>query len=267
MSFNQRRVRHNRPPGINPSHARPKKPMRWRKVLRPVGYILVVVFVLYLLIGLRIFEVRKISTTGNQSISSSEIDRQTRAVMKQTILGSNWLFTNTKSIAAALKSQNYQFGTVVVKKSLPTNLVIQIDERQPSLIWKSGDKAYVLSEEGRAFTVTGNSARKLPQIVDQTNLPVELGSQIVPKNFIIFTRSIFAGLSQLGLEIEQASVTESTSELYVKTKKGYIVKFDTDRSADSQISDLKALLTTLKSQSKQPMEYIDLRIPQKVFYK
>lgn len=267
MKNSQRSVRNVTRPGVTLNYDAPSRPLRLRKYIRPVVLAIGLIATGYLIFGSHLFDVRTIKTKGNQTLTTDELDRQTRALLKSSLLGNNWLFTNTKAVAAQLKSQNYQLGTVVVRKRLPTDLLIQVEERQPSLTWKSADKTYILSEEGKAFTVLQKSDPKLPLIVDQTNLPVDLGTQVVPKTFIVFANSVFSGLTKQGIAVEQASVTESTSELYVKTKKGYTIKFDTERTAEQQLNDLSLLLSSLSKQKKTVNEYIDLRIPQKVFYK
>jgi cell division septal protein FtsQ len=69
------------------------------------------------------------------------------------------------------------------------------------------------------------------------------------------------------IEVEQIFVSETTSELNVKLKDGYIIKFNTSDTADSQIKSLAATLALIKSQNKKPSEYIDLRVTGKAFYK
>lgn len=254
-------------PGLATKYDVPKKALRWRRIIKPAVFISLLIGLFYLIFGSQIFDVGSIKTVGNKTLTQTELDRQTREIMKATFFGDNWLFLNTSYLADQLKHQNYQIGKIAVRKRLFTNLEIQIDERQPSLGWKSADVIYILSEDGRAFSTIEGSDNRLPFIVDQTNLPVELGAQVVPKNFVNFALEIIAGLKRQGVEIEQASVSESTSELYIKTKKGYVIKFDSGRSAIEQLADLATLLKLVAQQKKPVTEYIDLRIPQKVFYK
>lgn len=267
MKNNQRSVRHITHPGMTPSYEAPTRPLRLRRYIRPTLLVVGLVALVYLIFGSHLFNVHTIKSNGNKTLTNDELNRQTRILLKSSLLGNNWLFTNTKAIAAQLKSQNYQLGTVVIRKRLPTDLLIQVEERQPSLTWKSADKTYILSEEGKAFTILQKSDPQLPLIIDRTNLPVEMGDQVVPKTFVKFAVEIFNGLKRQAIAIEEASVTESTSELYIKTKNGYTIKFDTERTATDQLNDLDILLNSLKKQKKQVSEHIDLRISGRVFYK
>ena len=102
-------------------------------------------------------------------------------------------------------------------------------------------------------------------VIDTANIPVKPGDRVAPGRFVRFTQDIADGLpSQTGLRIENFQVPESTSEVYVKTDKGYLIKFDTTRSALEQLKDLALVIKNLNG--KVPAQYIDLRVAGRAYY-
>ncbi len=162
-----------------------------------------------------------------------------------------------------MKADNYQLENVQVERTLLGGVRITVKEQQATVQWRSGSSVFVLSGNGVAYAQLDGVDKTLPLIEDSTNLPVRIGQKIVPSSFVEFVRSVNRQLASVGLKVANQSVAETTTELYVKTDKGYTVKFDTTRSVDEQLSDLRSVL----AKKVVPKEYIDLRIAGRVFYK
>lgn len=264
-----RTVRNVRISGYQPKYEVPKSKRQWRisAFVRPVIYVVVFLLVGYVIIISPIFQIRTIKIVGNSVVSESDLKRAVEDSLSSSPLSRNILFVNSGQLATQLKSQNQQIATVQVDKQFPSTLKITIHEQAPELLWRSGTSTYVVSDDGHAYSQNSQNNSGLITVVDGSNVPVSLGQALVPTQFVQFVKSLKSKLNPLGVTPAQLSVGETTSEILVATSSGYSIRFDTTRSIDDQIADLKATLETLKKQNKKITEYIDLRIPGKVFYK
>lgn len=263
----RRPVRRAAAPVYRTRYAEPKKPLQIRNIVRPIIYVGVTILLFWWVFLSGFFAVKKIEVKGNKTMSGREVSEGLNEIMDGSALGQNLLFMDTKKLTQQFAEKNPQLGSVKIRKRLPNGLQVEVVEQQASLIWKTGNSQYVLSESGQAYSEWGGGDSQLSVVTDNANLPVKLGQQVVPAGFIIFTRRLIVDLNQQAIVFDSLSVPETTSEIFVHTKNGYILKFDTTRAADDQIADLKAVLNSLAKQKKAPSEYVDLRISGKVFYK
>lgn len=222
-----------------------------------------VIALIYAVLFSPLFRVRSISVSGNQRLTEAEISRQTRSVLDRSFLGNNSLFVSPDALEKQLKTDNYQLEMVRVQRSLLGGIRIVVKEQQPTLQWRSGSSVFVLSGNGVAYAQRSNVDNTLAVIEDSTNLPVKIGQKVVPSSFVEFARNLDKQLASVGLRAASKSVAETTTELYVKSDKGYTIKLDTTRSLGSQMGDLRAVLAKKIS----PKDYVDLRIAGRVFYK
>jgi len=254
--------------GMNLYRPNYPNPPKRHSLLKNYIHFLIFVLLIGSLIDILFFsplvKINKITVEGKTTLPAEEIIKQVNQAIYANITGNNLILLNTSQIEDQLVNQNYQLFSAKVSKVFPGQLKVSVKEKQPSIIWKSGEVAYLLSEDGRAIAASGDD-HNLPVIYDSANLPVKLGEKIVPTSFISFVLDMIKGLQDRGISPVLMEVPDTTSELYIKTNKNYLLKLDTTRSVASCLSDLDSVLKTLAKQGKKPNEYIDLRIEGKVF--
>jgi hypothetical protein len=98
-----------------------------------------------------------------------------------------------------------------------------------------------------------------------------LGDAVLGQNYIGYILGIREKLkSGLNLETEDTFETPNliSNDIRVKTKEGWEIYFNEDISLDKEMEMLKAVLANeINSDQRSNLEYIDLRIDNKVFYK
>lgn len=268
MAKPQRNVKRFATPNPRTDYSLPRQQLRLRRYVTLVVVVAAASLLFYSLFFSHFFKINRIIVRDNKPASVSDITSQTNQLLNSSLLGRNILFMNSGALAKNLAAKNYQFVSVVARKHYLHTVEIVVVERASSLLWQSGNTIYVLSQDGRAIEQANGQKpnSQLSVIHDDANLPVKLGDTVVPTRFIDFVRQVLQLLPKQGLKAQSLSVPVTTNELYVQTSGGYIIKFDTNRVVEEQLSDLAATLATLKSQKKQPQEYIDLRVAGKVFY-
>lgn len=84
-------------------------------------------------------------------------------------------------------------------------------------------------------------------------------------NFLKFIDGIQQNFEKdLNLQIEKIVIKDSVFEILVFSKTGMYMIFDTTANLDKQILDAKKALEIIKNKK---LEYLDLRVPGKVYYK
>jgi len=240
-----------------------------KKLIRPIIIIVLVMIVLYAVLASSLFKISKIEVAGNQTIDSEDIKSQVGAIITGSSFSQNIIFAPSSDVEKQLKKDNYQIADVKISK-IPFNTIkVTVTEQKPSILWKSGNNLSIITENGRGFIGEPNDELKsnLPTVEDLSNLPVKEGDKVVSQEFVKFVNDMHSTLFQNGVGIAGAQIEETTTEITVVTKDGYRIRFDTTRPFSEQLSDLNAVLDSLKQQGRKPTQYIDLRINGKVFYK
>ncbi len=225
-----------------------------------------------LLVGLVLlvnwFKISQISVAGTRALSPTDIKNQTQDQLNHHPLWRNLLSINGSKLGSELVAGNVRLKSVSVKARWPHGLVVTVVERQPALVWRTGETNYLVDSEGSVIGPADVAAAGLPTVVDSTNLPAAAGRVVVSPRFVSFTTAIVGGLpAQTALKVAELRVPDTTTELYAKVDKGYTIKFDTTKDPADQLNKLKTVLAELKRLSKTPAEYIDLRVEAKAYYK
>lgn len=211
------------------------------------------------------FNITQIVVEGLKSLPPESVRTKTEHALSKGILGSNLLTLRPGKVTDELYAAEPLLKDIRLERSWPSRLKVVVIERQPSINWVSGNQTFLLDAEG---TVIGPTSEvSLATVVDSANLPVKAGDRVAPRRFVEFVSTLGSMLAAAGVGVSGYRVPDTTSEVYAQTDMGYIIKFDTARSATEQMMDLKSVLTTLSGLKKSPAEYIDLRVPNKAYYR
>jgi cell division septal protein FtsQ len=232
-----------------------------------IGLVIRGVIVVTVLFALwRVFAISQIEIKGNNAIHTAELGKVVEQSFKQHAFSKNLLTLSLAPLENDLLSDQ-RIGGVELIRLWPNRLEIRITERQLRLGWKSGEKLYWVDSKGVAIAEVASGGLRLPIVTDSTGLPVRVGGRVAPQSFVVFASRVAEELkSRTGLEIGDMSIPDTTSELDVKTKAGYVIKFDTGARVEDQLASLRTVLATLSRLQKKPIQYIDLRVPGKAYY-
>lgn len=252
---------YGRPQPVRKRSSRPEIKLNLRATLSLIGLALIITW------WWRAFRLSTVTISGSHNYSSSLISSEVQAELHRHWWWRNLTLVDTANLQKQLLAAEPQLASVAISRHWPHQLILQVTERKPNLGWQTGDKTYLLSQEGIIVAPAQDSKLKLPVVEDTTNLPVKLGDQVAPAGFVAFTLEADRLLAQQGYQVTNLKIPVTTNEVDIYTNKGYFIKFDTTRSIVGEMGDLSQVLTLLKSQNKTPSQYIDLRIDGSAYYK
>lgn len=265
--MNERRVR----PVGRPQYTRPAARSSRRRSTNvrfsaiPLRYVFFAIGLVLILFGLyKTFAITTIAVTSPSR--AVEIEAKAKTIKQESWRQGTLVTIDTEKFGADLKRADPLILSVEIKRKWFHTLEIIVNLKQPGLGWTTGNQTYLIDRDGTVIDVfpTGST---LPVVIDNSNLPIAVGKRIVSTKFVTFVSNVTAGISSVGLKPVKLEVKETTVDLYMTTDKNYQLIFDTTRNANDELQDLRGVLDTLAKQKRTPASYIDLRIPNKAYYK
>lgn len=258
--------------------------------------IVLTIFSVYALFFSKWFLIKEIRITGNKEISEEEI----RNLIKPF---SNILFAGSESIEHSLQKNFPIIEKVNVDKHLfSKNLTVEINEREVIGIWcksatgEESDKCFYFDNEGILFkpapkfsgevflTVEDGRGRPGSRNSDsgfaakssrsesefsQPGRDFNLGDSFDDMELlekINLTRSILDELKFIGYS--NFFLPENSFEFWIKTKEGWHIYLDKESDIPTQLVALKKFLDEkLPESRRQNLQYIDLRVNNRIYYK
>ncbi|MCX6811333.1 MAG: FtsQ-type POTRA domain-containing protein [Candidatus Berkelbacteria bacterium] len=246
--------------------AEEKKP-GFRFSLKTFYLILIIVAIILIAYGLffsSFFKVKNIDLKGANLVDGEKVKKVVMFAINEE---SNIFLYNSKYITDKIKENFPLISEVQIQKGIPDTIRVLIIERKPVIVWQTADKKYLVDKDGYAYLeADANNSKDLPIVIDSQNIPVKLSTRIASRNFLDFVREMIDKFTpRTKLKIKELRINETTFDLKVLTTDGYAVYFDTTRSAETELDDLRRVLAHLNGS--KPKEYIDLRVEGWAYYK
>lgn len=228
-----------------------------------------VLFFSWLLLFTKTFTVSAITVVDAQ-IGTEE---QIRLIVHETI-GESIVFLQTERIAGRLTRDIPQIKNVHIVRKLPGTLKIIVQEKTPVLLLLSNTSYYFVDAEGIAYKTASldNLPGTILPVVKSSDRQgsVTLGAPAVAESFVAFITEVQKKIP----DIAHAQVVEMTipslaaREVHFVLDRNWNILMDTTRPASAQLNVLQRLLEqTINQEEEQTLQYIDLRIPNRVYYK
>ncbi|EKD46167.1 MAG: hypothetical protein ACD_68C00123G0002 [uncultured bacterium] len=247
----------------------------WQKRAYLFLLILILACIIYFLFFSPVFLIDKISIGRTAKIPATEVENK----ITDLIDTDNWLIFPYRNliifpadkIASSLKNDFQQIETIEINKRFPDVLRVEVVEKKPLAVWVSGGKFYAVAEKGLIayeLPLAAMRVNTLPVVKDSLNKPVKLNDLVLDWKALQMVQELRQKFSErTNIEMHSFSVPASgAQEVHLETKDGFRIYFSTERAADAQLNDL-----VLALQEKIPvssrLEYIDLRVPNMIYYR
>lgn len=236
--------------------------------------LLLVCILVYLLVYSSIFRIEKIVISGINEVDN--FNAVQLAVQKYTegfkfgILPKNNIWLINKNQLARFIDENAPVEEVVISKEFRT-LEIGGREKLPVLIWQEGEQNYYLDKSGwvMAAVAEGEIKYDLPTINRGTTTAIVVGAQIIDSKSVDFIEGALEELKEglRGWPIKKIEVKDfANREVNFYTHEGWYIILDIEGDMGKTLANLNNFLRQEGVDSKK-LHYVDLRIPDKIFYK
>ncbi|MEX1997525.1 MAG: cell division protein FtsQ/DivIB [Candidatus Andersenbacteria bacterium] len=228
----------------------------------------------WLIFSTNVFIVQAITVVDARDHTLEATKKIIEQHVSQSPLDKNIFFVQTDVIEGNIISSLPQVRTVHVIRKLPGTIKAIVQEKTPTLLLLSNGHYYFVDtvgipyEEARLDTLPGII---LPTVKNNDQgSTVTLGVPVVTPSFVKFVQLIQEELPQHApaqvAEIRIPSL--SAREVHFLLDNNWELRFDVTRAPESQLQTLRQLLAnTVTPEEQQQLEYIDLRIQDRVYYK
>lgn len=243
------------------------------------GLFLFLILIIYLTFFAGLFDIRSVEIKAPKKVTVSEIESQLNSWLNTGYLGinrrNNYFLFNPEKMKADILNQFIIADSMTVKRD-GHRLEVGVSIRKPVGIWclKKNSACYFFDEKGIAYENAGQAEGFIYAIItDYRERRLELGQEVEVKDWrdrIFLTRNL---LKRNGFEAAEFVIpSETQDEFEVKTfnsnQKSFLIKISGDTELESQITAFADLYEKkLTPDERSQLEYADLRVPGRVYYK
>jgi cell division septal protein FtsQ len=246
-------------------------------------YFLGLIFVgtiVYFLFFSEYLSVNVIEIEGTEMVNAKEIESTITEKISGKFLGiipkNNLLFIGKKGTVKYLLNKFNRLENVQIERIFPEKIKIRVEEKKFVLVFITGDRSYLIDEKGVAwpknnFEISKAEEENLAKLTDESGKTIADEKTAIEIEFIKYIQATKDGIeNEVGLEINNNFFTPYmiSGDLDVETKDGWEIRLNREINLEKSLKILKSVLgNEIKKEDIPNLEYLDLRINNKVYYK
>lgn len=192
-------------------------------------------------------------------------------LFSESALSRSKLTIDTQELADKLSAQFPELADVTITLPLVgTRPVVHLQATQPALLLVSNDQAYVLDNRGIVLMDAKDlkSSQELITVTDESGLEIQKGSAALSTEQVAYITSLRYQLSASKLNISKVVLPAQPQQLNVYIDGvSFYGKFLFSTDSRVAAGSFIAVKKQLDRSGEKPRQYIDVRIPGRVFYK
>jgi POTRA domain, FtsQ-type len=226
-------------------------------------------------------KVTEISISGNTRINSEDINDTIKNLITGSLTGciskDNYFFIDKKEIIENILKDK-RIKSIKVKKQFPNKISVNVVEHDVIAVWCLHDIS------GECFVIDGgNALKQIPLndevlinnnyfiVVDESGESIEIGSHVIDQNEldkIDFLGKEFIYNINVGIETPYKIVSRGSNEVRFNTDENWYIVVDVTHDTEEILNIAKLFIKKVElPSSRNDLEYIDMRFPEKIFYK
>ncbi len=192
-----------------------------------------------------------------------------------SVVNKNKLTVDTARITMELQNQFPELQNVSIALPLIGHRpIVYLQPASPVLfLTTQGGGLYILDKSGRAVVggqeaVTQGNKLHIPTVRDNSSVQVKVGQVALPSGNVDFIAQVAGQLQAKGLVITGMALPAGASELDVNIQGfSYGGRFNMQGDAREQAGAFLAVRQYLTKQHITPGQYVDVRVPERAYYK
>lgn len=223
--------------------------------------------------SLDIFQVKNIEISGNAAPDAAAL----QAIVERSLAGESfWIFprsdiffVSSKMMAADIADAFPSIASVSVSKKFFSTVVVTIEEKKSSAIWCLDSACDYIDSSGTAFEKAPVSATSSAIVFGDGSVP-HIGMPLLPSDEFTPLMIFINDLPDRGIQPSSVALSDDgEANVYVGTSTYLIV--DPTKDLSQSLANLDRVLSDATSgisvATLYTLQYIDLRFPDKIFYK
>jgi len=244
-------------------------------------FIIIIILIIYALIFSCLFQIKNVVVSGSSKVGeTAEIQQVAQDFLEHrkflVLPNSNAFILNRQSLKRLLEKKfDLEYATVGV--DWPKTLEIEVQNKFPALVWQEGEIYYSVYSDGVIKNKIVNLAEyELPIINRGTTTDVMINEQVVSNEqmqYISELNSLFnyyfkdLGVRQFVLtSLESREVKLITNQGGPAESAGWYILFSLEIGVEESVNIVKSVLDQ-KIEDSNTLQYIDVRIKDKIYYK
>lgn len=231
--------------------------------------------IIYFLFFAGIFDVKSVNMDvpeGLRANLNAEVENWLNGGFWVINRRSNIFLASATELAAQLKRQFPKLELVSISKDFPHGLILSATERKPVGIWCQTvrDTCFYFDKNGIAFSETQPSSGFLiTKVTDKKQREIKFGSEVISSDWFERIISVRGLLDKIDVSVSEFVIpADSFDEFHAKTAEGWKIMFSIQTDTEKQISALAIFLKEkIKPDQRSALQYIDLRIQGRIYYK
>lgn len=228
---------------------------------------------LVFLLRIEWFKIKSIEVAGNSVEASQNISDITKERLAGNYLyfipKSNFLLYPRRTLRESLLYSFKRFEAVDVSYEGDNTLFVDVKERKPLWLWCENQDCYFMDKSGYVFAkapnFSGNVYLRASGGLDVQNGEV-IGSVFADNWNFEELKGFVESIKVKGFVPVKVAITpENDAELVLKN--GEVIKLSPTKSLSAAHADFENALASGLISSEIPLQYIDLRFDNKIFYK
>lgn len=219
--------------------------------------------------AITVVDARPHTTAAVRQLIEEEVHKTTSLFPKQSIF-----FIRPAGLETKIKTDIPQVRSVYISRQLPGTVKAVVQEKTPVLLLLSDTRYYFVDSDGIAYEEARLEllpGTVLPIVKNKdTSSSVKIGAPVVTTDFVQFVTRLQQELpDHVPSHVAEIRIPSlAAREVTFRLTNNWDIRFDSTRSPETQLAILDKLLNnTIPEQEINSLEYIDLRIPNRAYYK
>ncbi len=241
-----------------------------------MGAILVVCgLIVYAIFFANLFDIRTVKINGPDTVAHQELQNIIDDWLDTRIVGiarrNNSLLFSSQKLSSLIADHYTKISDVSIQRHGLHELELSFSDRKPLGIWciTAQSSCFYFDQDDIAYSESGTTSGYVyTTIDDQRERTLALGDLVADRELINYIMGTRDQLQSLGLSITEFEIPKASyQEFQAKTSEGWLVMFNTTTDITKQIQALSDLLKTkISADQRQHLEYIDLRIQDRIYF-
>lgn len=215
--------------------------------------------------------IRELDRKNIQNVVDSKIEGEHLGLINKN----NLLFISGKSMEKDLTERFVKIESVKIRKKFPNALIIEIRERESSIVLCLSSDCYSIDKSGKAYSkldcsLPEISENKLVVLRDLSDKSFNVGDLVFNVDYLDYIQKIEEKIilgADVYMEKNYETPSRVSSDIRGATKEGWRIFFNENIDLQKEIDMLRIVLNEKIGDRRTDLEYVDLRSDNKVYYK